>query len=280
MRPLLVFAALALAVLLGMVQLASTAAYGDLAAPRSFPAALHAADPALLRPFLGGRRARAAAAVHVGDLAEAERLLAGAPDDPETADLRGRIAEARGGRAAAIAAYVRAGDVVRAQGLIDALVPTDLAGALADQRRLVAALAADSRAEEVTGDAWLRLGVLQAQAGYADPARRGRFWREAETSYRHALALAPNDNSYLLSAAYQALADGHTADALRWYRRATEIVTNSADGFAGLALTEAARGDCAHALQSYARWRSLRAAAARDPVDDPLLGAPLRRCRP
>jgi tetratricopeptide (TPR) repeat protein len=279
-RSLLVVAALVLAALLGVVQLASTAAYGDLAARPSFPAWLHRANPALLRPFLGGSRARAAAAVHSGDLAEAERLLAGAPDDGETADLRGQIAQAKGDRAGAIQAYVRAGDVVRAQALIDALAPTDLLGALADQRRLVAALARYGRAEEVTGDAWLRLGVLQAQAGYADPVHRPAFWREAETSYRHALALAPNDHSYLLSAAYQALANGHTTDALRWYQRATEIVTNSRDGYAGLALASAARGDCAHAAQSYARWRTLRAPGDRDPVDDPLVGAPLKRCAP
>ncbi len=280
MRPLLVIAALVLAVFLGVVQLASTAAYGDLAARPSFPAWLHGADAALLRPFLGGPRARAAAAVHVGDLAEAERLLAGAPDDAETADLRGQIAQAKGERATAIQAYVRAGDVVHAQALIDALAPTDLLDALADQRRLVSALAADRRAEEVTGDAWLRLGVLQAQAGYAEPARRAAFWREAESSYRRALALAPNDHSYLLSAAYQALANGHTADALRWYQRAIEIVPNSKDAYAGLALTAAARGDCARAAQSYARWRTLRAPADRDPHDDPLLGPPLRRCVP
>ncbi len=280
MRPLILVAGLVLVALLGAVQLASTAAYGDLAARPSFPAWLHGADPALLRPLLGGGRARAAAAIHGGDLAEAERLLAGVPDDAATADLRGQIAQARGDHAAAIAAYVRAGDVVRAQGLIDALAPTDLAAALADQRRLVAALASDRRAEEVSGDAWLRLGVLQAQAGYADPARRGEFWRAAEGSYRHALALAPNDHSYLLSAAYQALANGHSADALRWYQRAAEIVPNSRDAYGGLALTAAARGDCPQARQYHARWQALRVPAERDPADDPLLGPPLRRCGP
>ncbi|MEA2666751.1 MAG: hypothetical protein QOI11_3695, partial [Candidatus Eremiobacteraeota bacterium] len=70
------------------------------------------------------------------------------------------------------------------------------------------------------------------------------------------------------------------ADALRWDQRATEIVTNSRDGYAGLALSAAARGDCAHAVQSYARWRTLRAPGDRDPQDDPLLGPPLRRCAP
>ena len=143
--------------------------------------------------------------MHVGDLAEAERLLAGARDDAETADLRGQIAQAKGERATAIHDFVRAGDVVHAQALIDALAPSDLRDALADQRRMVSALAADRRAEEVTGDAWLRLGVLQAQAGYAEPARRAAFWREAGELVPRALALAPNEETYLLSAAYQAL---------------------------------------------------------------------------
>jgi tetratricopeptide (TPR) repeat protein len=281
-RPALITAALLLAAVLGGVQLASSAAYGDLATRPSFPALLHDRAPELLRPLLGGTRARAAAAIHTGDLALAERLTATLPADAESADLRGRIAQARGDHAAAIEAYVRAGDVVRAQTLIDALAATDPARALADQERLVAAFHGDRNAGEVTGQAFWRLGELQAAAGYRDPARRARYWRDAEASYERALELAPNEETYLLAAGYQSLANGDVTGSSRYYRHAAEVVPNSADAFAGLAWTAAAGGDCATARTALARARALRPAASgpapRDPSADPIAGPALKRC--
>ncbi|HTJ28090.1 MAG TPA: tetratricopeptide repeat protein [Candidatus Limnocylindria bacterium] len=278
MRPLLALAAAALIAFLGAVQLASTAAYGDLATRPSFPAFVHDVAPGLLRPLLGGPRAQAAAALHEGDLARAEQLLAMLPDDRESADLRGRLAEARGDRAGAIRRYVQAGDVVRAEALIDALAGSDLAAALAAQRELVATLPADASADDVSGDAWTRLGQLQVLSGYLAPVRRTELWREAQHSYERALAFAPNDATYLLNAANQALENGDTADALRWFRHADDVHPGSPDVYNGLALTEAARGDCARARGWLARWKATAAPGARSPLDDPLLGAPLRRC--
>jgi tetratricopeptide (TPR) repeat protein len=272
--------AIVLASLAGAVQLASSAAYGDLAVRPSLPAALHDHAPKLLRGFIGGPRARAAAAIHEGDLATAEALVAGLPDDAQSADLRGRIAQARGDRDAAIADYVRAGDVVRAQALIDTLAATDPARALADQERLVAALRDDPDASEVTGEAWWRLGELQAAAGYRDARRRGALWSDAERSYERALALAPNEETYLLAAGYQSLVNGDVASSQRFYARAAEVVPNSADAWAGLAWTAAAAGDCERARADLARARALRASgpAVRDPVDDPNAGAMLKSC--
>ena len=281
LRTVLVLASIALTAWLGAVQLASSAAYGDLAARPLLPAALHERAPRLLRPFVGDARARAAAAVHEGDLAAAEQLIAALPEDAQTADLRGRIAAARNDRDAAIREYVRAGDVVRAQALIDALATTAPARALADQERLVAAHADDPNAAEVRGEAWWRLGQLQAAVGYRDAAQRPALWRKAEASYERALALAPNEETYLLAAGYQSLVNGDVAASQRWYARAAEVVPNSADAYAGLAWTAAARNDCAGARAALARARALRAAAAtpvRDPLADPLAGAALKRC--
>jgi tetratricopeptide (TPR) repeat protein len=282
LRTLLTAVAIVLAALAGAVQLASSAAYGDLSARPSLPAALHDRVPKLLRGFIGGARARAAAAIHEGDLATADRLVATLPDDAESADLRGRIAQARGDRDGAIAAYVRAGDVVRAQALIDTLAASDPARALADQERLVAALRDDAGAAEITGEAWWRLGQLQAAAGYRDASRRRALWREAETSYERALALAPNEETYLLAAGYQALANGEVGASRRFYERAAEVVPNSADAWAGLAWSSAAAKDCAGARAALARARALRAAATgpavRDPLDDPNAGPALKRC--
>ncbi|MDB5073716.1 MAG: hypothetical protein JWM87_4827 [Candidatus Eremiobacteraeota bacterium] len=285
LRPVLVLAAVLVAAWLGTVQLASSAAYGDLAVRPSFPAALHERAPNLLRPLLGDARARAAAAIHNGDLATAEHLIAALPDDPETADLRGRIAEARGDRDAAVTSYVRAGDVVRAQSLIDALAQRDPARALADQERLVAALHDDQSAGEVTGQAWWRLGELQAAAGYGNSARRQTYWRAAQASYERALALAPNEETYLLAAGYQSLANGDAPASERFYKHAADVVPNSADAYAGLAWTAAARNDCPRARTALAKARALRgppstmtAPARRDPTADPLVGPALKRC--
>lgn len=277
MRPLLALAACALAVLLAAIQLASTAAYGDLATRPSFPAALHDAAPMLLRPFLGDAYAQAQAAVHARDFARASALLATLPSSARASDLRGRIAEAQGNRDAAIAAYVAARDVVRAEALIDRLARDDTARALTEQQRLVAGLVGDPRATEVTGQAWWRLGELQAALGYQEPALRAELWRAAAASYAHALAYKANDETYLLSAAYQDLANGDTAAALLRYTRAAEVDPKSADAHGGLALTAAARGDCATARAELARWTASRAPTA-DPRRDALNGAALLRC--
>jgi tetratricopeptide (TPR) repeat protein len=281
-RTVVVVAALALAALLGAVQLASSAAYGDLAVRPSLPAALHDRMPRLFRPLLGNARAQAEAAVHDGDLVTAERLAASLPDDAETADIRGRVAEARGERDVAVHQYVRAGDVVRAQALIDKLATTDPDRALADQALLVAAHQDDANAGEVRGEAWWRLGQLQAAAGYRNPAQRSSYWRKAEASYERALDLAPNEETYLLAAGFQSLANGDVVAASRWYARAADVVPNSADAYAGLAWTAAASHDCARARDNLARARALRAAMttapAADPADAPLVGAPLKRC--
>jgi tetratricopeptide (TPR) repeat protein len=270
---------------LGAVQVASSAAYGDLAVRPSLPALLHDRAPGLLRPLVGGPAAQAAAAIHNGDLATAQTLVAALPPGAETSDLRGRIAEAQGDRAGAIAAYVDAGDVVRAQALIDALAASDPATALRDQQRLVAALRDNAGAAEVTGEAWWRLGQLQAAAGYRDPARRPAYWRDAEASYEHALAYGPNEETYLLAAGFQSLANGDARAASRWYSHAAEVVPNSADAYAGLAWTAAALGDCAKAREHLQRARTLYARAnaagakpALDPVENPQAGAPLKRC--
>ncbi len=273
--------AVVLALGLGAVQLASSAAYGDLATRASLPAALHAANPNLLRPLLGGPAARAAAALHAGDVATAQTLVADLPDDTTTADLRGQIAQARGDRDAAIAAYVRAGDVTRAQALIDAVAAADPARALADQRALVVALRDDPGASEVTGQAWWRLGQLQAAAAERDPAQRTALEREAESSYERALALAPNEETYLLAAGYQSMVDGDVASSARWYQHAADVVPNSADAYAGLAWAAALSRNCSSARANAGRARALRAQqglTVRDPRLDPIGGPALTRC--
>ena len=271
----------AIVVALGAVQIASSAAYGNLAVQPSLPAMLHDRAPRLLRPLIGGPEARAAAALHDGDLDEAERLLSGVPEDSDVADLRGRIAEARGQRDVAVDAYVRAGDVLRAQALIDGMVPRNLPRALGYQERLVARLRDDPNGAEVLGEAWWRLGQLQTAVGYRNPVERPQYWREAETSYEHALELAPNEETYLLAIAYQSLANGDPRASLRYYQRAAEVVPNSLDAWVGLSWAAAMAHDCPAARRYFSRARDLRSKAEIDapgPFHNELAGETLRRC--
>jgi tetratricopeptide (TPR) repeat protein len=277
-----VVAACVVVVWLGAVQIASSAAYGDLAVRPSLPAMLHDRDPWLLRPLMGGPRARAAAALHNLDTAEARALVAGLPDDAESADLRGRLAESEGDDRAAIDAYVRARDFTRAQGLIEGEIGSKIDRALRDQQRLVAALSADPNASEVTGEAWWRLGQMQATAGYRDLAAQSYYWHEAERSYEHALEIAPNEETYLLAAGYQSLANGDAAASLRFYRRAADVVPNSLDAYVGLAWAAAAANDCASARTSFEHALALHdprlTAQTTGAFTNPAAGAALRRC--
>jgi tetratricopeptide (TPR) repeat protein len=278
MRVLLVLAALALVVWLGAAQLASDAVYGDLASPHSLPAALHRHDPTLLRPLLlGGRRARALAAIHTHDLAGANALLPPSATDATTLDDRGQLAQANGDATGALDAYVAAGDYVRAQALIDAVADAQPAVALRDERRLVVRLADDPRAADVAGQAWWRLGVLEATAGYLDPPHRASHWHAAQAAYERALVEAPNDESYVLAAAYQELANGDASTAHAHYERALQIDPASGPAYAGLALEAAAHHDC-----PTARANMERANALGIPTDhvtnNPTFGADLSAC--
>lgn len=257
-RLVLALVTLALIVWLGAAQLASSAVFGDLATSPSLPAALHRSAPDLLRPLLlGGAQAQAQAAIHTGELTQAATLLAPLGQDDTTTDLRGQLAQARGAPAEALADYVAAGDFVRAQAQIDDFAQRDPAEALREESLLVARLAGDPRAAEIAGQAWWRLGVLQAAAGYRDPAHRRQDWRAAETSYERALAEAPNDENYLLAAAYQSLANGDPDAAHVRYERALAVDPASAPAYAGLALAAAAAGDCPTTRTDVARALTL-----------------------
>jgi hypothetical protein len=257
-------------VVLGAVQLASSAVYGDLAVRPSLPAALHA-DAAAMLPLIPGRHARAQALLHLGQLDAAQQLIATLPADPAAEDVRGRLADARGDHQAAATDFVRAGDAVRAQAIIDALEPTDLDAATRLEKHLASRLSRDAAAGEVTGQAYWRYGQLIA----ANPRTPGSL---AEDMYERALTYAPNEETYLLAAGYQSLVIGKNRESFGFYTRAARVVPNSADAYAGLAWSSAALGDCGAALASLAKSRALRTVAIADPADDPRVGVALHRC--
>jgi tetratricopeptide (TPR) repeat protein len=242
MRAALIVCAGALAVVLGCVQFASMALYGDLAQPPAVPALLAPAVGSVLAGPLRSPRAPAflriayaQALLHRGEIVAAEAVVAQLPSAPQVADLQGQLAERRGDAGAAIEWYARARDFERAQQLIDAAA-ADPRGAQAEplEARLIAGLG-DAADAGVRARAFWRLGQLtMARAAAAPAAERRALERRALDLYERALALAPNEETYLLAAGQQALTLGDKAAARGYYMRALDAVPNSADARAGL----------------------------------------------
>lgn len=246
MRAALIGCGGVLAALLGWVQLASMAFYGDLARPPALPALLPAAVGSVLAAPLGSPRAPgflrvayARALLHRGDSAAAQTIVAQLSAGPEVADLQGQLAQRRGDGAAAIEWYARARDFERAQQLIDAVdAAAHIAQAGELEARLVASLGGNADAGVRARALW-RLGQIvqeraAAQSTATRDAERRALERRALDWYERALALAPNEETYLLAAGQQALTLGDKAAARGYYLRALEAVPNSADARAGL----------------------------------------------
>jgi tetratricopeptide (TPR) repeat protein len=241
MRAVLMIGGGCAALVLGSVQFASMAIYGDLARAPAVPALLTpAAGLALGRPLESPRApaalriAYARAVLHRGDVATAAAIVATLGDGPEVADLRGQLAQARDDPSAALPWYARARDFERAQRLIDGI---DAAGNVWEAARLEARLvdvlggAAD---DGVRARALWRWGQISQEQAARGPGAGGVAALHALELYQRALQLAPNDETYLLAAGQQALTVGDKAAAAGYYSRALEAVPNSADARAGL----------------------------------------------
>jgi len=232
---------LVVALICGAVQVASMSVYGDLASRPSVPASLPASLGLRVARPLGApaapafaRAAYARALLHTGNAEAAVPIIAALPASSTTDDLRGQLAQALGRPTDALRAYARAGDIERAQTLIDDRVAAgDLASAAGFERELVDVLAGDARAA-VRARAWWRLGQITQLAAVAAPADRLAAERTALDDYVRALAIAPNEETYLLAAGQQALNIGDKPLAERFYRRALDVVPASADARAGL----------------------------------------------
>lgn len=269
-------AAMAVAVILGAVQIASMSAYGDLAKKPSLPAFLNASNAGRLRGYVGGPFERAAAFAHDKNFAQAQRLLATIPEDQRTDDLHGDIARARGDSAGAFVWYLRAGDTLRAQTIVDTSFDRDPQRALAAQLRLVQTLEHDGVTGDLSADAWWKLGERQRAAGDARDAENGS--RAALQSFERALTEAPNRKSYLLAAGIEALKLGDDTDAARLLTHAIEVGPSNANAYGALALVYAAQRNCGPARTELDSWRTRSVPNARPPERDPQFGAPLRAC--
>lgn len=268
MRRVWTVLAVAAAAIAAVVQLAADATYGAVAEPHSLPALIVSEAP--LRSALamhldalpGMRLTLARAAVYRRDETAATALLAALPAGPAADDLRGRHAEQRGAADEALRAYLAAGDFESAQTLIDQLADRDPVAAVGVVHAFTARISEAGYTPEIAAQAFWRQGVIEAAAGYRVPAQRTPYWAAALASYARALALAPNEETYLLAYAYQALANGDATTAQRSYTRATQVVPDSVDAFIGLAMSSAATS-CDVARDAAIRARGYAAAQHR-----------------
>ena len=263
MRNVLWFGVIALALAIAfVVQAASVALFGPLgrvpslarAAAAPWPFAAARATEADRLPIVRVELARAALAQ--GDPDRAAQLVAGLPTTTSVADLRGRIALAAGRYADAVSAFGVAGDVVRAEATIDGVASHDPLGAY----DLAAAFSADAdrRGEPapVRAEAAWRAGQCAATVANVRPALAKRYNAIALGLYRNAVRDDPTQEAYLLAEGFAALVVGDVSGSRDAYRRAVAVVGDSVDGYVGLAVSEARRGDCPAAQMAYARARS------------------------
>jgi hypothetical protein len=258
MRSLTLALLAAAAVFLGFVQVVSDV----LARPAAQHASVlnflpaHVANTLLLLPpqrLLAAREALAD-----GNVALTQEAIAQLPPSPERFALEGGVAELRGDLHAAARRYAEANDY---ESLERVVLQADLKGehlwALQLQRTLLVQLRDDRPHLDAFADAWWDLGRLEAEAGTRDP----RAAHEALADFEHARALAPFNQKYVLSAAYQALAlnELDRADAL--FSSSYDADPTSVHALAALGDIALARGHRARARTYLQRAQRLDAAA-------------------
>ncbi|TAM60954.1 hypothetical protein EPN52_03735 [bacterium] len=228
----------------------------DAAAPVSLPRLLPAAwalplaqTANRLLPTPWSAEAAARAALARGDDTAAERWIARMPPGRYATAMRAALAESRGNAEAAADGDLRDGDARALARIVDELSTRDLPRALRLQRHLVAALDADPSRPPSRGEAYWRLGMLEARSGHGDAAAR---------AYARAVELAPYAGLYALSYAQHLWYEEHDAVlAERYFRRTLEDDPAAAPAYVGLAQIAAARGDQATARADLARARAI-----------------------
>lgn len=260
-------AVLALALALGTVQAASDAIFSSAAAPSSLPARLP--------PSLGVRLYKSIASIapapyvqamlaqaefdrgnYAGAQAYAQRL----PPSPRRSDMLGKIARKRGLDALAESYFLQANDVFAITADVNRLAVAHPAAAYRLEMRLKNRLQQLTTHPDAVAEAYWRLGQLSTARSYRRTGSASTAWLErGMRDYRHAIALAPLAEKYLLAAGAQALNLGEIPAARQFYRRAADVDPASADAYAGLGIAALDRGHLALA----------RSYAARSAIYDP-----------
>lgn len=239
-------------VALALVQFASDALYARAAPqalvahiPLAFGVAVYRAIDAIA-PAAYVNDALADTMLQQGDAASAQRYALRMPAGPRRDALLARVAQAQGNDVLAREYAFAADDVDAVQRAVAQLARTDLPAALQLEARfrdrLIAAgthpdAVAESYAISANYDAWLR------------------NYPAALALDEQALALAPLNMGYVLSAANNAYLFGDFADARRLFERGVAIDPGGGDSYAGLGLIalHAGQRDRAQAYLQQAR---------------------------
>jgi len=206
MRRFFVAVAIAAALLLAVVQVASDAAFGSLAEPGSLPgwlgrtlglALLERIDATASTSWSRTTLAQSALVRHDAIRARAAiaRLAPGADRD----ELGARLALLDGDEPRALAAFLAAGDANNVFPVVDRLARRgDLVAAIALDERLVAHLQRDPMHPANYVDALIKLGQLHYAAARADRTVRASELRTALAAYDRARDLQPIDVTLLI----------------------------------------------------------------------------------
>lgn len=206
MRRFFAAVAIAAALLLAVVQVASDAAFGPLAEPGSLPgwlgrtiglALLERIDASVSTPWSRTTLAQAALVRH--DAARARAAIAGLAPGTQRDELDARLALLDGDEPRALAAFLAAGDANNVFPVVDRLARRgDLAAAIALDEQLVAQLQRDPTHPANYVDALIKLGQLHYAAARADRTVRAGELRSALAAYDRARDLQPIDVTLLI----------------------------------------------------------------------------------
>jgi Tfp pilus assembly protein PilF len=201
--------------------------------------------------------ALAGAALMQGDGAAAQAYARRMPPGPRRDDLLAQAAQLQGQDVLAREYYFAAADVAAMQHAVAVLAATDIYGALLLETRFRERLIAmgthpDAVAESYYNSANYEVWLRHFMTGY--------------TLDERALALAPMNMGYLLSAANDAYLGGDLADAKRLFERGVAIAPGEGDSYAGLGLIALREGHRDRAQAYLERARAVDPTAAMIPT--------------
>ena len=267
-RAILTTVVACVAIALALVQFGSDALYARAAAPHalvaqiplSFGLAVYGTlDKIAPAGFVSD--ALGTTALQQGDLDAAQRYAAKMQPGARRDDLLGAIAAARGDDALAREYYYEATDVAAMQQAVAKLARTNVYEAIDTEARFRERLIAIGTHPDAVAESYY------LSANYEVWLKR---YLTGLALDQQALALAPMNMAYLLSAANNAYLGGDLSDAQRYFARGVAVNPGNGDSYAGLGLVALRRGDRARA-QAY--LQQARAVDPNSPMIPPLVAA-------
>jgi tetratricopeptide (TPR) repeat protein len=200
----------------------------------------------------------AEAALARGDLRDAQRHAIALPPGPIRNDLLGRIALRSGEPLLAEEYFLVTPDIAAIDADVERRARRDPRAAYALEARFLVRLERLRTHPDAVAEGDWRMGLLAADLGYRSSSEeRVRWMQRAVRCYERAVALAPYDERYLLSAGFQALLVGDLAAARAYFTRELRVDPRSADALAGLGMTALRSGDRASAVRYLNEARSI-----------------------